>query len=214
MVRVVDHESNMGKKYGKLTAIEYFKPLKSGTKYMCACECGKLAVVDYQKLKSGHTKSCGCMKFKNRYDKNCTRLYRIWVDMRARCTNKNYKNYHRYGERGIKLCDEWNESFENFKFWAERNGYSDSLTIDRIDNDKGYEPTNCRWATKKEQANNRVTNIKLEYDGRKLSITEWSRIVGIIPKTIKERLNRGWSVEDALTKPINEKCINNRKRGI
>lgn len=132
-----------------------------------------------------------------------TRLYRTWNGMRDRCTNKNSKDYQHYGGRGITLCDEWKDSSQFFK-WALENGYSDKLTIDRIDNNKGYSPDNCRWITNAEQQRNRNFNQNITYNGITMCVSEWSRKTGIARQTIQKRLAKGWNVERALiTPPLN-----------
>lgn len=125
------------------------------------------------------------------------RLSAIWHGMRTRCNNKNHVAFERYGGRGIKICPEWN-SYNSFRQWAEMSGYNDSLFIDRIDNNKGYSPDNCRWVDKYVQANNRSNNRKIEIDGEEKTIAEWSRISGVKPQTIRERLERGWNNKRAV----------------
>lgn len=127
-----------------------------------------------------------------------TRLYEIWKSMRQRCSNPNNNRYHIYGEKGIVVCKAWNR-FENFFRWAMKNGYKDDLTIDRIDNCKNYEPSNCRWVTQKTQQNNRSNNRYIVYKGNSHTLGEWSDITGIKLATIWARLNSGWSAERALT---------------
>lgn len=129
-----------------------------------------------------------------------SRIYRIWANIKARCFNQNHRDYKQYGARGITMCDEWKHDFLIFYDWAIANGYTDSLTIDRINNDGNYEPDNCRWATRKEQCNNYRKNHLLEYNGEVHSIAEWSEITGINYFTLRDRINRSkWSIEKALT---------------
>lgn len=128
-----------------------------------------------------------------------TRLYNIWRSMRQRCSNPKTINYHNYGGKGIKVCEDWSKDFMIFYNWAMENGYSENLSIDRINPDGNYEPDNCRWASCKEQNNNRHSNKFLELNGQKHTIAEWANITGIKLGTIWARLNKGWSVKDALT---------------
>jgi hypothetical protein len=122
--------------------------------------------------------------------------------MIERCHNVNDKRYYDYGGRGIDVCQEWRSSYENFKEWAMQSGYKEGLSIDRENNDKGYSPDNCRWATRKVQANNTRRNRVIEYNGTKKTIAEWADMVGITYSALYGRLRRGWTVADALTKPI------------
>lgn len=135
-----------------------------------------------------------------KHGKRHTRIYDIWRSMRQRCYNPNTNRYKNYGGKGIKVCDEWRESFEAFYEWAMANGYADNLTIDRKDTNGNYEPNNCRWVTMKEQQNNRLNNHLETYNGETHTIAEWSEITGIKMCTLWARLKKyGWSIEKALT---------------
>lgn len=125
------------------------------------------------------------------------RLYRIWKAMRVRCNNPNMKEYHRYGGRGIKVCNEWNDYFI-FQKWAYLNGYNDTLTIDRIDNDKGYFPDNCRWITIEEQQQNRSSCRMITFNGKTQNVTQWANEYNMPMWRLKKRLNLGWPIDKAL----------------
>jgi hypothetical protein len=121
--------------------------------------------------------------------------------MRKRCEKENAVNYYRYGGDGISVCAEW-KTYEAFSAWAHANGYSEELTLDRIDGTKGYSPDNCRWATYEEQAHNTRSNRRISYNGEELTMSEWAKRFGLNTTTLFARLKRGWSVEKALTTPV------------
>lgn len=135
-----------------------------------------------------------------------SRLYQIWHGIKTRCYAEYQTSYHNYGKKGIAVCKEWRNSYIAFRDWALSNGYRDDLTIDRIDNNGDYEPSNCRWATPKEQSNNRSTNHLVTFNGETHTIAEWARIVGLSPRLIKDRLTySGWSIEKILFTPPRER---------
>lgn len=199
-----------GEKFERLTVIERAENKNGRVAWLCNCECGKSVVVIAKDLKNGHTKSCGClqreiatqrMAMRKTHGKTNTRLYHIWHGIKERCCSVNYVHYKNYGGRGITVCDEWLHDFQAFYDWALANGYADNLTIDRIDNNKGYSPDNCRWVTMKEQQNNRRNNRLITYNGKTQTISQWSEEKNINKRTLIDRLNHGWSTERALNTP-------------
>lgn len=203
--------------FGRLTVVGISSQEYNDVTWKCVCECGNTVSVKGEYLRNGDTKSCGCLKsdlvklrnYKHGKAKK-TRLYTVWKGMRERCSNSNSKAYAHYGARGVTVCDEWND-FESFYSWAISNGYNEDLptslcTIDRIDNNLGYSPDNCRWVCVKEQARNRTNNHIISFNGQSKTIAEWSEITGIPERVISSRINRyGWSVERALTVTIGKK---------
>jgi hypothetical protein len=187
-----------GMRFGKLTLIEVRGINKSGNcKWLCLCNCGKKVIVSTNHLGSGHTKSCGCFanetRTKHGYAK--TRIHKEWIGMRFRCSGKNKEDYPSHSGRGIKVCEGWNE-FIIFKDWALSNGYMDNLTIDRIDNNKGYEPSNCRWIPKGEQARNQRRSIYLTHNNKTKLLIDWTREKGMKYSLTYPRYKRGWSFRE------------------
>ena len=196
-----------GMKYGKLTAIRPTdKRTKAGTIcWLFKCDCGNTKIISMNAVRSGGVKGCGCMN--RTHGETKTRLHTIWVNMRMRCKH----NYPNYGAKGISVCKEW-ENYKDFREWALSHGYSDELTIDRIDSNGNYEPSNCRWATYKEQANNISRNRKITINGECHNLREWCRILNNVSvATVYRRVRNGWSYEDALTNPPLRKRQRNKK---
>lgn len=140
-----------------------------------------------------------------KHNLSTSRIYQIHENIKKRCNNPDNPAYKNYGGRGIEVCDEWQASFENFYKWAIANGYTDNLTLDRIENDGDYKPSNCRWVTMKVQQNNRTNNHRIEYKNEIKTVSEWGDITGISPKLICQRIVRGIPIEDALSKPVIKK---------
>jgi hypothetical protein len=177
--------------------------------WKCICKCGKTAEIEASRLK--YHKSCGCLSKacastfgsnQSKHSESSTRLYRIWCKMKSRCNNTKDKRFCDYGGRGIKVCEEWSDSYTAFSEWAKNNGYSDGLSIDRINNNGDYTPQNCRWSTTAEQALNKRSNKVIEHEGKLMTLKEWAKEVDLPYGCLQTRFIRGWSVEEALTTPI------------
>ena len=209
-----------GDRFGRWTIIKESARVISpnGVKlraFLCRCDCGKESIVRWYSLKSGRSVSCGCYMRSHhsegwKYPENLifSRLYTIWASMKQRCYNKSSSSYKTYGAKGITICDDWKDDFMAFYNWALSNGYSDNLTIDRINSKGNYEPSNCRWATYKEQANNISTNLRFAYNGEEHTIHEWADIVGINAMALRYRIVYAkWTIEKALTTPLKKKKL-------
>lgn len=202
-----------GKRYGRLVVIERAKNKGSKTAWLCKCDCGNEKIVSGDKLKTGNTKSCGCLnkeltiRRSSTHKMTNTRLYRLWLGIKKRCYNKNQPEYKNYGAKGIKMCDEWKNDFISFCSWSYEHGFDEKLSrwecsIDRIDTLKDYSPQNCRWVDIHKQANNKTNNHLLTFQNSTLTLTQWSKKIKISQSTIRHRLKRGWSVEKTLTTPL------------
>ena len=211
-----------GQKFGRLTVIAFHEKRKSpcgNTKYMwkCQCDCGNYVIVDADNLKSGHVRSCKCMRKEistRRIVQQCelnikhglagTKVYYAWHAMIERCYNPSDNSFRNYGARGITVCDEWRNDIQSFYKWAKQNGYNEhakgqDCSIDRIDVNGNYEPKNCRWVNQVVQANNRRTNKRLVYKDQIYTMAELARKTGVNYKVLGNRLRRGWSVDMAVS---------------
>lgn len=197
-----------GQRFGRLTVLSLAK-IERKTYWYCKCDCGKETISDSSSLRTGHKKSCGCLhddlsrerltKMNETHGESKTRLYKIWVDIKKRCYRKTFWAYDRYGGRGITLCDEWHD-YTVFRDWCIANGYADDLTIDRIDNDGNYEPSNCRWVDRKTQANNKSNVRHITYNGETKTVSEWAEIIGVNRQTLYNRIfTYNIPIEQALT---------------
>ena len=184
-----------GHVFDRLTVVEFLGTRNGSTYWRCLCECGKQSDVSSANLRRVHTRSCGCLKIENAGKQKIThamsgsRIYIIWRAMRDRCKNTNVKQFDDYGGRGIKVCQEWDESFECFLL--DMGEPAPGLTLDRRDNNKGYSKSNCRWATRKQQANNRRSNRHIDVRGEKMTINQAAETLHMHRSTIYERLKRG-----------------------
>ncbi len=200
-----------GQKFGMLTVVQrvedhVYKNGRHDIVYECKCDCGNNKDVLAVHLRSGHTQSCGCYRAKNtsemryKHGGRDTRLYCIWKNMKARCLNAMHDDYSLYGGRGITICDEWICDYKSFADWANGCGYTDALTLDRMDVNGNYCPENCRWVTQKEQCNNTRRNIFVEIDGNTHTLKEWCEKLSLNYGTVSSRVRRGWSPQDAILK--------------
>jgi len=196
-----------GQKFNMLTVIkEVEKFVQPSGQYqrgfLCLCDCGEKAKVRLSHLRHNRVKSCGCLHGEDHGDSG-TPLHTIWRGMKSR-VKKYHKDSHLYYDRDITVCDKWKRSYTEFKRWAVRNNYKEGLTIDRIDNDKGYEPSNCRFVTQEINNENRRVTKRIKYDGKEKPLTKVLREKGMKHKygTISGRIRRGWNADDAIDTPI------------
>jgi hypothetical protein len=198
-----------GKIYGRLTVISRTenRGKRQYVAWDCLCSCGKNHVTTTAKLVKGATRSCGCLQrdlisnLTRKHSDTKSKEYNSWSHIKSRCTNPNNAGYKWYGARGIKMHPEWVESYESFLNHVGR-APSKEHSIDRVDNNGHYVPGNVRWATKREQVNNRRTTTYLEYNGEKRPFTEWCEVLNINYRVLRTRLGFGWTVERALSTPV------------
>jgi hypothetical protein len=198
----------LGCHFGRLTVIGYAgKDKENHSKWLCRCECGNSTAATGYNLEAGKILSCGCLRREQagrlnyKDGRSNTRLYSIYRNMLLRTENPKVDCFKFYGGRGIKICSEWRHDFQAFRAWSLSHGYQENLSIDRIDNDKGYSPENCRWVTDNAQFNNRRSNCAITFRGETKTKAEWARAIGIDYHTLCTRLNDGWSFERAILTP-------------
>lgn len=218
-----------GNRYGKLLVISRSDQIivsgnEARAAWTCICDCGKITTVAGRYLRNGDVKSCGCLKNSKRgYSYNVkhgmcgTRIYSIYSHMIERCTSKNTQRYARYAGRGITVCEEWSDfdtGFKSFYDWSMKNGYDEKLTIDRIDNDGGYSPKNCRWVDIKTQSNNKSNNRIVEYMGERYTLSNLCLLLNINRGTLKNRLKTGLRDEDLSRAVMTREDINKMRRAL
>lgn len=201
-----------GKRFGRLTVIRFLELDERENKtraWLCKCDCGSLVQVNANKLKTGHTRSCGCLvnehigNLNKKYEFSNKRLYSVYAAMIDRCYEPKTKRYKHYGGRGIKVCDEWLESYDVFAQWAYENGYAPlakqgECTLDRVDVNGNYEPNNCRWITNAEQQLNRRNNHLITYNGKTQTVKEWGIELGIPDRKLRWHLTQGKSLQEII----------------
>lgn len=197
----------IGQKFEKLTVIERAENSIDGrVQWLCECECGNKKIVRAVHLKNGGTKSCGCWHLERStlHSGSGTKLYKVFLQMNQRCYNPNDSAYKNYGGRGIITCPEWKggENFINFQKWALSNGYEEGLTLERVNVNRNYQPDNCKWATRIEQANNKRNNAFLEINGVTKTFAQWSKEYNLTRSLIRDRIRLGWIGEELL-RPAN-----------
>ena len=206
------------KKINNLTVIKkYGTNKRNEVIWECKCDCGNTTYVITSKLNNGHTKSCGCHRINETIKRNYkhglshSRLYQTWYNMNGRCYKKFFGSYQDYGGRGITVCDEWKNDFLKFYEWAMKNGYNDNLTIDRIDVNGNYEPSNCRWVTQSVNNFNKTNNNYIEVNGLNYAITQWTKILNVRYKDIYYRKRTKKEMQEYIKRQL--KKLKNKKEG-
>jgi hypothetical protein len=208
MIEIKSKAISIGDVYGRFTVLGVFKdsekPKHTLTKVQCSCG-SPARYVRTDTIKNGTSKSCGCLQKESttKHGRWKHPLFKVWKSMVSRCTNETDRKYRRYGGRGITICERW-QDLECFIEDMEPT-YKQGMTIDRINNDGPYSKENCRWATKSQQNRNYSRNVILEHNGKRMCAADWAIELNISPFLLYDRLSRGWSAHDALTKPIQSK---------
>lgn len=198
-------ENIIGWRSGRLLVIDNAGKKNGHPMVLCRCDCGRSYIVRKSNVKLGKSDHCGCMRKERAKSKGThhacgTRIYREYRQMLGRCRARSGRDYKRYAMRGITVCDEWlgKNGFEKFRDWSFQNGYADSLTLDRIDNNGIYSPQNCRWTDWKTQQRNKETSVYVTYGGKTMCYAAWSEETGVKAKDIGRRIKAGWSIGEAL----------------
>jgi hypothetical protein len=224
MAKLKDYSYLIGKTFRKLTILSTERRQNNTNKYtsvycFCRCECGNEKWVSWSCISGGETAGCGCQRAAENIRRvthgltrngKSTGLIKTYRMMKVRCYNENHIHYKDYGGRGITVCERWLDKKQGFfNFMADMGDKpTPNHTLDRIENDKGYGPDNCRWATQEEQCNNTRVNVWIEYNGERRTIAQWTRHLGFKRPTLKARLRKGWPIEKALTTPLRGQKIN------
>ncbi len=194
-------KSLCGERFGRLTVVSRAETVNGQSMWNCICDCGNQCVVRGSHLRGGKQKSCGCYRkevsriINTTHGQSDTRLYHIWQGMIERCRNYRNKSFKDYGARGISVCGEW-LSFQAFMEWSLKNGYTDLMSIDRIDVNRDYSPENCRWVTMKQQQNNRRDNLKITFQSETHTLKEWCDLLHLNYKSTWYRLKGGEAFEE------------------
>ena len=204
-----------GRTFGRLKVLKRDKQDKYyNIFWLCECQCGVKSNTGFR-FKSGATQSCGCLNrelsgkrignlSRTHGYANKERLYEIWKNMKYRCYNENDNRFKHYGGKGVKVCNEWKDDYLSFRNWSMTSGYNDNLSIDRINNDGDYKPSNCRWVDNKTQANNQSRNRILTYKGKSKTMSEWADYLGLTYGAMNHRVQRNWSMERIVNTPMRE----------
>lgn len=195
----------IGEKYGRLAVLEfagvYQSPSRPHRLYKCKCECGNVTIVRLNTLRSGNTRSCGCLLSEKSRERSIkhglrhTKEYICWMRMKDRCFNKNSKDYKNYGGRGISVCDEWKNDFE--QFYKDMGEKPANTSIERIDNNKGYSKDNCKWDNSFNQCRNKRTNVWINFNGKKMILTDLANFLGISRAKLESRLKNNYYQEES-----------------
>lgn len=215
-----------GNRYGRLLVVGYagiIRSKKSGhtaTLWNCKCDCGNELTVPRYRLTSGNTRSCGCLKVDTNarrcttHGKSKSKLYSVWGSMKDRCYRESDKGYVNYGGRGIRVCDQWRNSFDEFRKWAIESGYKDGLTIERNDVNGNYCPENCCWIPKAEQSKNRRNCHYITYHGETKTLSEWSRELHVDRQCVRNKENELGSGELAIDAILNSPRHKEKVEGV